>query len=199
MLITKEWLKEKSACKEGYEWSLKQDGFEDGIEVIKFLNTLVEDGHWDWANWVIVRAMTRPQCLAYAIFSSEQVIDIFEKKYPKDDSPRKAIEAAKRVLENDTEENRAAAGAAAAAAYAGAAAAAAYAAAATAAAAYAVAAASYAAAATAYAAASADTAEKDSMRKKILDYGIELLTSAEGGGKEYEFTRKKCCNRRRLE
>ena len=190
MLITKEWLKEKSACNEGYEWSLKQNGFEDGIEVIKFLNMLVEDGHWDWANWVIVRAMTRPQCLAYAIFSSEQVIDIFEKKYPKDDSPRKAIEAAKRVLENDTEENRAAAGAAAAAAYA---------AAATAAAAYAVAAASYAAAATAYAAASADTAEKDSMRKKILDYGIELLTSAEGGGKEYEFTRKKCCNRRRLE
>jgi len=159
MLITKEWLKEKSACKEGYEWSLKQDGFEDGIEVIKFLNTLVEDGHWDWANWVITRAMTRPQYLAYAIFSSEQVIDIFEKKYPKDDRPRKAIEAAKRVLENDTKENRAAAAAAAAAA------------------AYAVA---YAVAAAADAAAYAVAAEKDSMRKKILDYGISLL-NAEGG------------------
>jgi hypothetical protein len=31
MLITKEWLKEKSACKEGYEWSLKQEGFEKGV------------------------------------------------------------------------------------------------------------------------------------------------------------------------
>ena len=193
MLITKEWLKGKSACKEGYEWSLKQDGFEDGIEVIKFLNTLVEDGHWDWANWVIARAMTRPQYLAYAIFSSKQVIDIFEKKYPKDDRPRKAIEAAKKVLGNDTEENRAAAYAAHAAAYA-AAADAAYDAAAYAAAAYAAHAAAYAAAAAAavadavaYASTSAaadaatyaDTAEKDSMRKKILDYGISLL-NAEG-------------------
>lgn len=172
MLITKEWLKEKSACKEGYEWSLKQDGFEDGIEVIKFLNTLVEDGHWDWANWVIARTMTRPQYLAYAIFSSEQVIDIFEKKYPKDDRPRKAIEAAKRVLENDTEENRAAADVAA------------YAADATD---YAAAAAVYAstyasdasADASAYAATYAVPVKKDSMRKKILDYGISLL-NAEG-------------------
>lgn len=177
MLITKEWLKEKSACKEGYEWSLKQDGFEDGIEVIKFLNTLVEDGHWDWANWVIARTMTRPQYLAYAIFSSEQVIDIFEKKYPKDDRPRKAIEAAKRVLENDTEENRAAAYAASAyaasASAASASAAAAYAAYDAAAAAY-DAAAAYAASAAASAAAAA---EEDSMRKKILDYGISLLNT----------------------
>ena len=164
MLITKEWLKEKSACKEGYEWSLKQEGFENGVEVVKFLDMLVKADHWNWENWVIVRVMTRPQYLSYAIYSAEQIIDIYEKKYHKDDRPRKAIEAAKKVLENDTLENRASAYAAASAA---------------AAAAYASASADGAASAYAEASASADS--KNKMRKKILDYGISLLTNAEGG------------------
>jgi len=187
MLITKEWLKEKSACKEGYEWSLKQEGFENGVEVVKFLDMLVKADHWNWANWVIVRVMTSPQYLSYAIYSAEQVIDIYEKKYHKDDRPRKAIEAAKKVLENDTPENRAAAYAAASASAAAsvAASSAAYAAAyaspySAASAAYAAADAAYADSAYASAAAYADDS-KNKMRKKILDYGISLLTNAEGG------------------
>ena len=148
MLITKEWLKSKSACTDGYEWSLKQNGFDKGIETVKFLNLLVKNDHWNWANWVIVKVMTRPQYLQYAIFAAEQVITIYEKKYPNNDKPRKAIEAAKKVLENDTKENRADAAAAAdAAAWADYAADAADAAYAAAAAAYAAAAAAYAAAA----------------------------------------------------
>ena len=51
--------------------------------------------------------MTRPQSLAYAIYSAKQVISLFEKKYPSDKRPRMAIEAAKAVLENDTPQNRA--------------------------------------------------------------------------------------------
>ena len=37
---------------------------------------------------------------------AEEVLFIFEKKYPKDDRPRKAIEAAVNWLENPTEENQ---------------------------------------------------------------------------------------------
>lgn len=169
MLITKEWLKEKSACVEGYEWALKQEGFDKGIEVIEFLNMLVKEDHWNWANWVIVRVMTRPQYLAYAIFSAEQVIDIYEKRSPNDDMPRKAIEAARKVLETDTEENRRAAYAAAYDAAYDAPYAAAYAA--SYAASYAAAYASYAAA---YAAAHAAD-NKYEMQDKILNYGISLL------------------------
>ena len=84
--------------------------------------------------------MTYEQFVAYAIYAAEQVIDIYEGKYPDNKKPREAIEAAKECLKNPTEENKKkAANAASAAAYAAADAAyaAAYAAAADAAAAYA--------------------------------------------------------------
>ena len=45
--------------------------------------------------------------VALAIFSAELCIGIYEKQYPNDDRPRKAIEAAKVWLTNPTEENRA--------------------------------------------------------------------------------------------
>jgi len=51
-----------------------------------------------------------------AIFSAESVLNIFEEKYPDDDRPRKAIEAAKNYLENPTKAAAAAADAAYAAA-----------------------------------------------------------------------------------
>ena len=44
-----------------------------------------------------------------AIQCAEMVLDIFEKKYPNDNRPRKAIEAAKKCLANPTEENQRAA------------------------------------------------------------------------------------------
>lgn len=42
--------------------------------------------------------MTYPQQIQFAIYSAEQVIDIFEKQHLKDDRPRKAIQAAKDFL-----------------------------------------------------------------------------------------------------
>ena len=46
----------------------------------------------------------------FAIYAAELVIDIFEKEYPSDDRPRKAIEAAKSYLNNPTTKNKRAAG-----------------------------------------------------------------------------------------
>ena len=49
---------------------------------------------WEW---------TKKDSVEIAIFTALQVIEIFEKQYPNDDRPRKAIEAAKAWLENPTD------------------------------------------------------------------------------------------------
>jgi hypothetical protein len=45
-------------------------------------------------------------CIRYAVYAAEQVIDIFEKKYPKNKRPRESIQAAKRYLKNPSKENK---------------------------------------------------------------------------------------------
>ena len=182
MKVTKEFLHEKSACAEGLKFVFNHKLI--GLEDVDFLNKLIEHDKLDWANWLIVRVMGRKQYLAYAIFAAEQVLENFERKYPTDLRPRKAIEAAKKILENDTEENRTAAAATAASSAAYSAAAYLAAAAATATAAYsAVYSAAAAAAAAAYSAATANSADladlaAKEMRLKILQYGISLIQGA---------------------
>ena len=105
MNITKEWLKTHDSCSDGMDWFVAQNET-DGV---KLAEKLMAEDRFGWANWLIVRIMTRPQYLSYAIFSAEQVIGIYEAQYPNDFQPRKAIEAARRVLDNDSAENRAAA------------------------------------------------------------------------------------------
>ena len=152
MKITVDWLKEKRACLEGIEWFENQK-LSESVDVLK---SLIKEDKLDWANWTIVRVMERKQYLQYAVFAAEQALDIFEQKYPDDKRPRQAIDSARKCLENNSEENRAAAYAAHAAAYA------AYAAA-------------DAAAYAAYAAGAAGRVAKKKMRLKILEYGIGLL------------------------
>ncbi len=197
MKLTKDWLSEHHACEEGLIWF----GAQQETDWEHIVKKLMLEKRYGWTNWLIIRLMTRKQKICYAIFAARQVLGIFEKKYPKDDRPRKAIEAAEKCLEDDSEQikNAAAAAASAAAsavyavtAYAAdaadaayAAAYAAYAAAYAADAAYAVGcgaayAAADAAADAAYAAyaayAAADAKEK--MQIKILVYGLNLLEEA---------------------
>ncbi|MDD5006754.1 MAG: hypothetical protein PHS33_09675 [Candidatus Omnitrophica bacterium] len=183
MKLTIEKLTEWGACKEGKDWFISQDET-DEIEVVKKLIYV----RIDWANWLVVRLMTHSQQVQYAIFAAEQVLDIFEKEYPDDKRPRKAIKAAKAYLRNPTEKNKNAAARAADAAYAAARAAAraAYAAARAADAAYAAADAAdaayaaYAAARAADAAyAAAYAAARAEMKKRIINYGIKLLNHKE--------------------
>lgn len=102
MLITKKWLQEKSACPCGVKWFLAQKET-DAVEV---LEKLISENQLRWANWTIVRVMNYKQYVSYAVFAAEQVLDIYEKKYPDNKRPRKAIEAAKRCIENPSEENK---------------------------------------------------------------------------------------------
>ncbi len=179
MKITVDFLKSKSACNEAVI-EFKKHGDCDLINLLEEM--IVKKYRLDWANWLIVRCMTHKQYVLYAIYAAEQVIDIFEKKYPDDKRPREAIEAAKKYIANPTEENRNATDAAAYAADAAthAADAAAHAADAAAHAADAAAHAAYAADAAAHAAyaayaAHAAYAAAYAMRIKILEYGIKLL------------------------
>ena len=96
MTITQQQLKDWSACADGYKWAcgiLK----DKPMEFKKFLK-ITADHRLDWANWVIVRVMTYDQYVSYAVYAAEQVIDIYENKYPNDKRPRLAIEAAKKCI-----------------------------------------------------------------------------------------------------
>ena len=111
MKITYELLASKLPCSWGMDWFNSQDT-EDVAELVK---NAIRDGDsaMNYANWGITRLMTKPQCVQYAIFSAKQVIKIYEDRYPRDDRPRKAIEAAEKYLKEPTEENKNAAYAAA--------------------------------------------------------------------------------------
>ena len=105
MKLTEQWLKEKSACSEGVKWFLKQKE----TDAVKVLKKLIKEKQLLWANWTIVRVMNYKQRVQYAVFAAEQVIGIYEKKYPDDKRPRQAIEAAKKCIENPSKENKKAA------------------------------------------------------------------------------------------
>ena len=126
--ITKEFLREKCACQLGTKWVTEHKLI--GLEDTSFLRELMEAKQYRWANWLIVRVMDYRQYVSYAVFAAEQVIDIYEKKYPNNKAPRLVIEAAKKCIEDPSDENKQAAQIVrnAAAAYADAAYAAAYAA-----------------------------------------------------------------------
>ena len=96
MEINKKWLEGKRACSEGVEWFLAQKET-NGVKVV---NALIVDKKLEWANWTIVRLMTHPQQIQYAIYAAELVINIFEEKYPDDKRPRLAIETAKEYIKN---------------------------------------------------------------------------------------------------
>ncbi len=66
---------------------------------------------WTCEQMRIVKAWkwTKKDSVALSIFSAELCIGIYEKQYPNDDRPRKAIEAAKKWLKNPTKENESAA------------------------------------------------------------------------------------------
>ena len=173
--LTKEFLIKHEACSDGLQYAVENL---IGQPADKVINHLIDNGHADWANWYIVRIITHKQRIMYAIFAAEQVISNYESKYPGDDRPRKAIEAARNYLNNPSAKNKAAADSAAdsarSAAYS-----AAYSAARSAADSAvdsARSAADSAARSAAYSARSAAYSAADSaMQKKILQYGLTLI------------------------
>jgi len=115
--ITEKWLKRFGACLGSIEW-VKEQKTSDPIELLEKGIASNDDTIFDYCNWGISRYFSRIERIKYTVYVAKQVLHIFEKEYPDDDRPRKAIEAAERCVKNDTEENRHAAYNAAYAAYA---------------------------------------------------------------------------------
>ena len=113
MKITKEWLQKENACIDGLEWFTKQN---KEFEPVPLLNLLIKKNQLDWTNWLVVRVMNYSQYVSYAVYAAEQVIKNYEKQYPDDKRPREAIEAAKKCIENPSDENKKTADSAASAA-----------------------------------------------------------------------------------
>lgn len=141
MKITAKWLEEKGACRSGLSWFLTQKETAPN----QLIKILMAENHFDWANWLITRCITKMQNIRYAIYAAEQALHIYEDKYD-DKRPQKAIAAAKKYLKAPS---NAAANAANAAADA-------------------------AANAAAYAAANAAAANA-AAKEKIIKYGVKLL------------------------
>ena len=167
MKITEKWLQEQSACQSGIERFLAQKET-DGVKVVK---KLISRDKLDWANWLIVRIMSYKQYVSYAVYAADQVIADYEKQYPKDDRPRKAIEAAKECIKDPSEENKSAADSACSAAKSAKSAKSS----AWSARSAARSAAKSAAKSAADSADSACSAAGSAMQKKIIAYGIKLL------------------------
>jgi hypothetical protein len=113
MKITRKWLQEEGACKDGTQWFLAQRA----SSPIAVVSKLIKGGRFRWANWVLVRVLSNTQKVVYAAFAADQVLPVFEKTHPGDPRPRKAIEAAFRFAERPTDETMEAADAAYDAAY----------------------------------------------------------------------------------
>ena len=83
-----QWLKEKDACSEGFEWWMEHKE----SDVKKLALKLLKAEHFGWASWMLTKCFDKTQNVKYAVFASEQVIGIYEAKYPDDNRPRKAGE-----------------------------------------------------------------------------------------------------------
>jgi len=97
--------KKYDACKEGKEYAKSFKSLSDAWENCE---------RSDWMIWTLNKLdkWSHEQKVQIAISCAERVLPIFEKKYPKDKRPRKAIQAAKRYLKNPTDKNKKAAAAA---------------------------------------------------------------------------------------
>ena len=153
MKLTKDMLLKMNACTPGFDWFNRQNETDVG-KLIQLAIDNLDDDVFGFANWAIPQLLDKTNKIRYAVFAAELVLPIFEEKYPDDDRPRKAIEAAKAVI---IEENRLDVAAADAA----------YAAARAAACAVAY--------ATRAASAAACAAGNKEVQKKILEYGKSLL------------------------
>ena len=104
--IDVKWMEKKDACTSGIEW-FKEHGKRSMKATMLELAIQEEFSN---LGWLIEKALqNKKEAVTLAIFSASRCIQAFEKEYPNDDRPRKAIEAAQAWLDDPTEENRSAA------------------------------------------------------------------------------------------
>lgn len=103
-VITKELLKNTSSCKDGFEWTIEVIGKGMTLEEL-----LPKFERADWMLWTLKLTGSLADkiiSVRIAIKCAEAVIHIYEKRYPKDDRPRKSIEAAIAYVKDPSQKNR---------------------------------------------------------------------------------------------
>ena len=96
MKITDEFLHKHEACSSSLKY-VKANNY-IGLEAGIFIKKLIEEKRLSDANWLITRCLSKKNKVKYAVFAAEQVLHIYEKQYPNDNRPRKAIEPAKKFI-----------------------------------------------------------------------------------------------------
>lgn len=73
-----------------------------GLEALDLIEKLIELNKPTLANWFIIRVLDKDKIglFNYVIFAIDQFVDIYEKEYPNDNHPRRAVEAAKLWIKN---------------------------------------------------------------------------------------------------
>ena len=100
MKITKRFIESLDPCDDGYEFWLKAKK----PDLADFMLHALNENHFKWAIWLFVRSVEKITNVKLALFSAEQMLHIFEEKYPKDNRPRLAIQATKDYISNPCEE-----------------------------------------------------------------------------------------------
>ena len=92
MLITKDYLKSLNPCEDRYKHYLQN--YKDWQGTLDEFLDLPELTHDD-KRWVFVRSIDKNKLRFVAADFAERVLHFYENKYPNDNRPRKAIEAAR--------------------------------------------------------------------------------------------------------
>ena len=101
--ITKKWIEKQHFNEDFLNWFSSQKET-SGASIIKSLRA---ENEFELANWLFVnKLMSYKQYVSYAVFSIEQVMDIYEKKYPNDRRPRQTIKAVKKCIANPSKKNK---------------------------------------------------------------------------------------------
>jgi len=102
MKITKEYLRKQNACEESLKFGTEHDIL--GMEAVPLMERLIELEEVDWALWLLVRVMSRKQCIEFACHCARSVLHIFEERFPGDERPRNTIEQAEKFGTLDFDE-----------------------------------------------------------------------------------------------
>lgn len=103
MKFTKSKLLKLKPCADGLDYAASLN--------FNFARIYNECERGDWLIWWLRKSvdLDKPKAVKLAIICAQHVLKIFEKKYPNDNRPRKAIEAAIQFLKNPADHNRTAA------------------------------------------------------------------------------------------
>lgn len=93
LVITVKYLEKKDACRERIEYF--KEHFGDKVDHRTLVKHLISKGLYEWANWLISKALSSDNRVRYGIYAAKLVLPIYKKYRRNDDRPRNAIKAAK--------------------------------------------------------------------------------------------------------